>query len=71
MTVRLLCWCQKCWVLSQPVGLDYLGELAVQIKMLLLDISDPIWERRAGKKVMKALLNILIARRRTEFTRME
>lgn len=71
MTVRLLCWCQKCWVLSQPVGLDCLGELAVQIKMLLLDISDPIWERRAGKKVMKALLNILIARRRTEFTRME
>lgn len=55
-------------MLSQPVTLDCLEQLAVPVKMLQ-DISDLIRERRAGKKVMKALLNTLIARR-TEFTRM-
>lgn len=57
---------------SSSQRLDYFKGLAVKVKMLLLDISDLVWERRGGgEKVMKALLDVGITRERTEFARMQ
>jgi len=53
------------------MGLDDLKDLADTVKVLLLEVSGLIWERRGRKEVTKSLLNIDIARGRTEFTRMQ